>query len=195
MLLTPHDCIERIDTLNIWNLYIPASNLDRRWWVLKNIPNPETLDQHQISAALMITQQFKREVEDLWINILATQDILLIHDLAEPDPRVWDITPHCGISPEAKREIEEKVIREILSDKPYLLELWLDYEDGRTAEWRFAKEIDKLQAIEKARYYENLYSIPWLTEEFFTYSVIKKNQIQTDFLLRYAVALRENKIS
>ena len=36
----------------------------------------------------MITQQFKREVGALGINILATQDTLLIHDLAEPDPRV-----------------------------------------------------------------------------------------------------------
>jgi 5'-deoxynucleotidase YfbR-like HD superfamily hydrolase len=141
----------------------------------------------------MVTQQFKREVERLGINILATQDTLLIHDLAEPDPRVWDITPHCGISPEEKRKIEEKVIREMLSDKPCLLKLWLDYEDGRTPEWRFAMEIDKLQAIEKARYYEDLHDIPWLTEEFFTYSVIRKKQITTDFLRRYAVDLYENK--
>ena len=193
MLFTPTDCQNRIITLSLWDLYIGASKLERTGWVRRNIPNPETLDEHQIWAALMITQQFKREVGALGINILAIQDTLLIHDLAEPDHRVWDITPHCGISPEAKREIEEKVIREMLSDKPYLLKLWLDYEDGRTPEWRFAMEMDKLQAIEKARYYEDLHGIPWLTEEFFAYSVIKKNQIQTDFLLRYAVALYENK--
>lgn len=193
MLFTPADCHTRIVTLSLWNLYKDASKLERTGWVKRNIVSPETLDQHQIWAALMITQKFKSDVEKLWINILATQDTLLIHDLAEPDPRVWDITPNCGISPEAKRNIEEKVIREMLSDKPYLLELWLDYEDGRTPEWRFAMEIDKLQAIETARYYENLYSIPWLTEEFFVYSVTKKNQIQTDFLLRYAIDLQENK--
>jgi putative hydrolases of HD superfamily len=193
MLLTPTDCDNRIATLSLWDLYKNAKTLERTGWVKRSIPNPETLDQHQIWSALMITQQFKREVEGLGINILATQDTLLIHDLAEPDIRVWDITPHCGISPETKRKIEEKVIREMLSDKPYLLKLWLDYEDGRTPEWRFAMEIDKLQAIEKARYYEDLHNIPWLTEEFFAYSVTKKHQIQTDFLLRYAVDLYENK--
>ncbi|MBC7498150.1 HD domain-containing protein [Candidatus Gracilibacteria bacterium] len=193
MLLTTDDCYSRIVTLSLGDLYHGASKLERTGWIKRNIPNPETLDQHQIGAALMITQQFKREVEKLQINILATQDTLLIHDLAEPDHRVGDITPHCGISHEAKREIEEKVIREILSDKPYLLKLWLDYEDGRTPEGRFAMEIDKLQAIEKARYYEDLHGIPGLTEEFFTYSVIKKNQIYTDFLVRYAIDLQENK--
>ena len=81
----------------------------------------------------------------------------------------------------------------MLSDKPYPLQLWLDYEDGRTPEWRLAMEIDKLQAIQQARYYEDMYSIPWLTEEFFSYSVIKKNQIYTDFLVSYAVDLQENK--
>lgn len=139
----------------------------------------------------MVTQQFKKEVEKLWIDILIVQDILLVHDIAEPDPRVWDITPHCNVTPETKRQIEEKVIREILPDTSYLLKIWLDYEDGKTSEWQFAMEIDKLQAIEKARYYEDRYSIKWLTEEFFTYSVIKKNQIQTDFWLRYAVDLRK----
>jgi 5'-deoxynucleotidase YfbR-like HD superfamily hydrolase len=52
MITNPYDCHERIDALNLWQLYIPASNLERRWWVLRGIPNPETVAQHQIRAAL-----------------------------------------------------------------------------------------------------------------------------------------------
>jgi hypothetical protein len=53
-------------------------------------------------------------------------------------------------------------------------------------------ELDKLQAIEKAREYEDRYSKEGLVEEFFTYAVVTKKQIQTDFLLRYASDLYEN---
>lgn len=81
----------------------------------------------------------------------------------------------------------------MFQNNPYALKLWIDYEDGHTLEWRLAMEFDKLQAIEQAWIYEELHGINDLTGEFFTYSVIKKKQIQTDFLLRYATEIYENK--
>lgn len=85
------------------------------------------------------------------------------------------------------------VIREMFQDNPHALKLWLDYEDGRTLEGKLAMEFDKIQAIEQARVYEDALGIHWLTEEFYTHSVVKKWQIQTDFLVRFAIDLYENK--
>ncbi len=145
-----------------------------------------------MSAALMVTQIFRYDISKLDIDILTVQDTLLIHDLAEPDIRVTDRTPHDTYDADAHRKAEESVIRDILAHDPRLIELWLDYEDGRTLEWKLAMELDKLQAIAQARYYEDSLWIPGLTEEFYSYSVVKKKQIQTDFLLRYALELYES---
>lgn len=191
MLFTLANCHERIHTLSLEKPYQAISKLGRTGWVRRNIPNPETVAEHQISAALMVTRHFREKMQAMGLDILRIQDTLLIHDLGEWI--VWDFTPHDAISPEEKRRNEEKAVREILWDNHYLMDLWLDYEDGRTHEWKLAMEIDKLQAIDKAREYEDKHGVPWLVEEFFTYSVVKKRQIYTDLLLRYASDLYENK--
>jgi putative hydrolase of HD superfamily len=192
MLHNTHDCIARIETLGIQEPYKPLQKLERTGWIIRNIPNPETVAEHSINAALLVWY-FNKKIQDLGLNSWLIQDALLIHDIAEWDPNVWDITPLCGISEEEKREKEEKAAREILANHPTLLNLWLDYADKRTPEWIFAKEIDKLQAIEQARFYEDTYKVSWLTEEFFMWSVIQRKQITTDFLYRRAVELHENK--
>jgi hypothetical protein len=46
-------------------------------------------------------------------------------------------------------------------------------------------EFDKLQAIAQADSYERSLWIRWLVEEFYTNSVTRKKQIQTDFLLAF----------
>lgn len=146
-----------------------------------------------MDSALMVANFFKNEIRKLWLNIQVIQDTLLIHDIAEPDPRVWDITPHCNISPEEKRRREEQVINEFLWENPYALKLWYDYEEWTTLEWKFAKEIDKLQAILKARFYEDTQGKAGLTEEFYIHSVLKKNQITTPLLVQLALEAYENK--
>ena len=52
--------------------------------------------------------------------------------------------------------MEEKEITDILSkleDDGDLLELWLDYEEGRTPEGRFVKACDKLDMALQASFY------------------------------------------
>ncbi len=193
MLLNKFDCIKRIDQLSLWEYYIPLSNLDRAGWVIRWIENPETVAQHSISSVLMVPQMFRREIEAIGGDICTMQDIFLIHDIHEPRTEGKDITPHDNIEPNEKYRREIKAIKEILGDKPHLLKLWLDYTEWRTLEWRLAREIDKFQAIYMARGYEDRYNIAWLMEEFFSYAVIKKQQITTNFLVRAAVELYENK--
>ena len=114
MLFTTSNCHERINALSLEKPYTAIAQLKRSGWVRRGIPDGETVAQHQISAALMVTQQFREEVQGLGLNILKIQDTLLIHDLAEPDPRVKDKTPHDTYDPIEHRNNEEAVIREIL---------------------------------------------------------------------------------
>jgi len=141
----------------------------------------------------MASQIFRREIEAIGVDIIVLQDTLLIHDIHEPRIEGKDITPHDNIDPEEKNRRETMAIKEILGDKQHLLNLWLDFEEWRTLEWKLAKEIDKFQAIFRARGYEDTDNIVWLTEEFFSYAVIKKQQITTNFLVQAAIELYENK--
>ncbi len=191
MLFTVTNCHERINALWLEEVYRNVAKLERAGWVRRNIPNPETVAEHQISAALMVTRHFREKVQGMGLDILRIQDTLLIHDLAEPDPRVNDRTPHDIYDPAEHRKNEELVIREILWNNSYLLNLWLGYFNETTREWKMSLEFDKLQAVYKAREYEDRYNKDWLVREFFStyYSVTQK----TDFLLRYASDLYENK--
>lgn len=192
MLTNRFDCHHRIDELSLWKLYLPASRLARTWWIRKDIQNPETVAQHQMDAAILVGN-FRRKLEKMEANIIIIQDTLLLHDIAEPDPRVGDITPHCNVSPTEKRRREEETINEMLWNNPYALKLWYDYEDGRTIEWRLSMEFDKLHAVLKARYYEDSQDKVGLTEEFYKYAVLTKQQIRTPFLVNAALAAYESK--
>ena len=142
---------------------------------------------------MLLVYWFRQQIEIVGGNVGIIQDTLLIHDLAESYAWVGDKTPHDAEYWSADHsKKEEAVIKKILSHNNTLIELWLDYEEERTPEGKLAMEFDKLQAIAQARHYENTHNIPWLTDEFFTYSVTKKKQIQTDFLLQYAISLHNN---
>lgn len=191
LLFTEPECEWLYRDMNIWDEYRWIQGLPRKWWVDRGIPHPESVAEHSISAALMVTHRFHKEIEHLGLDVPTLQKMLLIHDIHEPRTLGLDITPQDGIDPEEKTRRECTAVNSILRDKPLLLSLWQECDEWKTAEWRIAKEIDKLQAIEKARFYEKLHGKEWLTKEFHTYAVLTKKQIQTGFLLTYAQSLLE----
>ena len=80
--------------------------------------------------------------------------IAVLHDLAEV--RTGDITPHDGVSKEAKHRAESEAMRDLVA--PFdrgdeLLALWREYEDRSTAEGRFVRACDKLDMALTARAY------------------------------------------
>ncbi|EGW34360.1 uncharacterized protein SPAPADRAFT_149136 [Spathaspora passalidarum NRRL Y-27907] len=100
--------------------------------------------------------------------------IAVVHDIAET--LVGDITPFCGISKEEKHRRELATI-EFLSEiiKPYnepfsyeIKELWLDYEEIRTPEARYVKDIDKYEMIETAWEYEQQFGLTYDLSQFYT---------------------------
>jgi len=80
--------------------------------------------------------------------------IAVIHDLAEV--QVGDITPHDGISKSEKQARETHALQRMLRGLPHashLEDLWLDYEEGRSAEARLVRACDKLDMALQAQLY------------------------------------------
>lgn len=70
----------------------------------------------------------------------------LVHELGES--YAGDITPVDGVSKEKKRELERASIRRALEGHPdaaWFLGLWEEFEEGRSPEARFVRELDRLE--------------------------------------------------
>ncbi|KAI5966845.1 uncharacterized protein KGF55_000254 [Candida pseudojiufengensis] len=100
--------------------------------------------------------------------------IAIIHDIAEC--LVGDITPFAGISKSEKHRREKETIEYLQQIiKPYnsefateMYELWTDYEEIRTIEARYVKDIDKFEMIQTAYDYELRFGITYDLNQFYT---------------------------
>ena len=117
--------------------------LPRTGWVRSGINNPESVAAHSWGMALLALKLIPDE-----LNLSKVLAMCLVHDL--PEVRVGDLTPHDDIS--TKAEDEYKAMQEIA---PEWLELFVEYEQGETAEARFVKQIDKLDMGLQALHYQN----------------------------------------
>ncbi|KAK0203112.1 HD domain-containing protein [Desarmillaria ectypa] len=80
----------------------------------------------------------------------------VVHDLAEA--QVGDITPREGISRAEKLRLEEEAmhnfIHEMLHNSPAaqrIEALWKEYEDGKTPEARFVKDLDRFELASQGK--------------------------------------------
>lgn len=107
------------------------------------------------------------------ISIDTCVKIAIIHDMAEL--LVGDIPPYANVSKAEKHRREYETMKYLsLLIKPYnpkfaeeLVELWLDYEEIRTIEARYIKDIDKLEMIQQAWDYEQQFGSKYNLEEFY----------------------------
>ena len=77
--------------------------IKREGWVLRKVPNPETIADHSFSTALM-TWVLKRAEK---ISIIKTIKIALIHKLAKV--YIEDFTPYDSILPNPREEIKKMI--------------------------------------------------------------------------------------
>ncbi|KAI4489524.1 hypothetical protein M0802_011059 [Mischocyttarus mexicanus] len=146
-------------------------HMKRTGWVIKNIPNPETIAGHMYRMAMLSLLTDNNENLD-------TNKILrmtLIHDLAECI--VGDITPHCGVSPEEKHRQED------------------EYERQESPEAQYVKDLDRLDLIMQAYEYEKRDNIPGELEEFFVSSVNKIKHPFVDKIVKEIVVERNSLLS
>ncbi|XP_029041347.1 5'-deoxynucleotidase HDDC2 isoform X1 [Osmia bicornis bicornis] len=156
-------------------------HMKRTGWVIRNIPEPETIAGHMYRMAMLSFLVDNKENLDK-VKIM---QMALIHDLAECI--VGDITPHCGVPPEEKHRREDEAMEDIcklLGDKgPMILEMFREYEKQESPEARYVKDLDRLDLIMQAYEYEKRDNVPGELEEFF---VATNGKIRHPFINKLA---------
>ena len=114
-----------------------------RIWT-KSLPWKESVAEHTMWA-LILVDQYKKLIEDLWWNPARIQAMLRIHDL--PEILTWDIDPR-SIAEHTKYYFEEWAMTLLIQNEKDR-DLWYEYSQWETLDAQIAKMIDKLQFIEK----------------------------------------------
>ncbi len=140
----------------------------RTGWVMHGVHNPESIADHMYRMSLMAMIASSNGAIDTNKCI----KLALIHDLAEA--RVGDITPRCGVSDQDKYNLELGTMEEIRGmlgstmGGDEIVDLWKEYEEGRTEEAKLLKDLDKLEMILQAQEYEAEGSHEQSLDQFFT---------------------------
>lgn len=127
----------------------------RTGWMLRSVPGPESIADHMYRMSVLA---FLLPAES--VNRERCIRMALVHDMAES--LVGDITPHCGISKEAKERMEDDAmgkIRALLADRhpavaEEMYQLWREYAAAETPEAQLVKDLDKLEMVLQAYEYE-----------------------------------------
>jgi putative hydrolases of HD superfamily len=134
-------------------------DVKRSGWLRAGIAQPESVADHSCRAALLALALGPR----LGVNVDRLVKMLLVHDLGESDPRVGDITPFDGISPEKKYNLESTALDELCSSLPNGQEmqaLWREYELGQSSEAKIAQQLDAFEMALQAFDYEKKHGLP-----------------------------------
>ena len=158
--------------------------IPKKGWVLIGVENPESIMEHSFQVALMAWILGKQKKVKL--NIEKILKISLIHDLCEL--YAGDETPYDKILPKNKEEWpelfdkwprftkaekmkkhcerhekEKTCLKKLIANLPLLkkeiLDLWFDYEQGRTKEARFVKQVNRMQTLLQALDYGRKHKI------------------------------------
>ncbi|XP_046643347.1 5'-deoxynucleotidase HDDC2-like [Daphnia pulicaria] len=140
-------------------------HLPRTGWVIRDIPNCETVAGHMYRMAMLT---FLLETKD--VDIQRCLKMCLVHDMAESI--VGDLTPHCGVSVEDKHRQEEEAMETLIKLVPELSgedmkSLFMEYENQETQEAILVKDLDRFDMICQAYEYEEFHKTPLALQEFF----------------------------
>lgn len=158
--------------------------LPRTGWVQWGIPNPETVYGH-ICAIRVLAVEYKVKLKLSDDELQDLLNILEIHDW--PEALVGDgVILGDEVDVDTRRVYKEsremeamENICESLDTGSDILSLYKRYANGSDRIAKLAKQIEKLQAVQKAAEYEKKYNKTGLTKEFKYYT---KDLIHESFL-------------
>lgn len=143
----------------------------RTGWIDKGMPvrAAESISDHMYRMSIIAMA-----VPNPAINTHTCARIALVHDIAEA--LVGDITPFGGVSKAEKHRREWATVQYLAQlIEPYnarfaaeLVELWLDYEEIRTPEARYVKDIDKFELMCQTYEYEQQFGSQYDLHEFYS---------------------------
>lgn len=146
--------------------------LPRSGWVHKKIKNPETVASHSYGVSLLTLLFAPSHLDKEKCLKMA-----IIHDLQESI--IGDITPYDDITAEEKSQIETRAVSRIENQIQVagLKELFAEFEANQTPEARFVKDMDRLDAILQAKYYDNNHKTKnKIFNEFYNYAYLHTNK-------------------
>ncbi len=142
------DKVEELDALFDFFRLIDREKLIGRQNYITDGQRKENDAEHAWHMAIMTLLLAGYANEE--IDVLRTVSMLLIHDIVEiyaGDTYAYDAV---AAESQAEREMEAaKKIYSILPEKQgkYLMDLWLEFEDRKTPEARFARTMDNIQPL------------------------------------------------
>lgn len=148
MLCVVHKMIDILFEMN------RLKSITRKGWKDSGIISPESVADHTFRTALMAMMLSPDGLDrDRMIRMA------LIHEAGEVD--IGDLTPY-DISPEEKLSMERKTVDRLAQVSgdwgEEMKTLWEEYEEQKTREARFVRQLDMLEMGMQALEYENLQS-------------------------------------
>ena len=121
----------------------------RKGWILRMVEKPESVADHSWGLCLLSLILCPDHLDRL-----KCLEFAVVHDLAEAI--TGDYVPDDKIDAKEKYTLEIDAIKKIsaMAKCPRLLELFEEYERRDTPEAAFVKQMDKLDVILQARYYD-----------------------------------------
>ena len=114
----------------------------REGWVKAGVDSPESVAAHSWGMSILAMHLCPDN-----LNKMRVLEMCLVHDL--PEVEVGDLTPHDDTS--TKSEDEHNAM---LNLAPQWIDLFEEYEAGKTEEAKFVKYLDKLDMALMARIYQ-----------------------------------------
>ena len=144
-----------MDLLKFFETAMRMKDVERTGWIKAGVQRPETSSDHSFMVALMVLVLGRGRN----LDTDKAMKMALVHDL--PEAIVGDIITKENWKKEGRMWESEKVSKErpaakklaSLAGDPEILELWEEFENRKTPEARFVRDIDKLATIIQAMEY------------------------------------------
>mgnify|MGYP006171553093 FL=1 len=118
-------------------------NVLRAGWVRAGIASPESVAAHSWGMSMLALKLAPKE-----LDLARVLSLCIVHDI--PEVRVGDLTPHDDTSTKAEDEL-----RAMTDMAPEWVGLFEEYEQGKTPEAKFVKQLDKLDMALQAEIYQS----------------------------------------
>ncbi len=137
----------------------------RRGWLLQKVPGRVESDAEHTFSMIMLALEIMAK-NDTKLDQLKVLKMIAYHELGEID--FGDTAPEDNISPDYKHRKEEECLIRLSKtyNIPEMLEIWEEFEQGKTAEAKFVKMIDKADPVMQVYEYDKAYNMPNAVEEF-----------------------------
>ena len=146
--------------------------LERTGWVALGVPAKrlESVADHTLQVVILaVSLQYELKLN---FDISKMVQMCFIHDIGESI--VGDVAD-TDIDFNKRKEIEREKTIEFLKSLPesmsIFLELWIECEERKTDLAKFIHQVDKIDAIIKAKKYSEEYNMPELFNEFYNTTV------------------------